>query len=398
MIQRVEQSDGGGRRRVKRRKLNVASMFSGIGGIELGLKRAGHRTRLFCEIEEGARAVLKKRFRGVPCWPDIREIERTKPLPDDIDLITAGFPCQDLSQAGEMRGIKGRQSGLIEELFRILEKRPVPWLLIENVSFMLFLRRGAAIDYLIAQLERLGYRWAYRVLDTMAFGLPQRRERVFLIASLEEDPAGMLFAGDAERDPPRKHGGRACGFYWTEGLKGLGWAVDAIPTLKGGSTIGIPSAPAVWAPGDTIGTPHLTDAERLQGFPEDWTLPAEAKVRASHRWKLVGNAVSVNVAKWLGDRLAEGPREFSAKVLPFDPTRSKPKAAFGSKGERHAVEVSTWPVDQEREHLLDFLRQPLKPLSTKATSGFLSRLTRGGIRCYPPEFVDALNAHLETAV
>ena len=68
----------------------------------------------------------------------------------------------------------------------------------------------------------------------------------------------------------------------------MGWAVDAIPTLKGGSTIGIPSAPAIWLPDGRIITPEIRDAERLQGFAEDWTNPAIAVTKPGYRWKLVG--------------------------------------------------------------------------------------------------------------
>src|SRR5690606_8248114 len=113
---------------------------------------------------------------------------------------------------------------------------------------MLQLGKGKALDVIVNTLEDLGYRWAYRVVDSRAFGLPQRRERVFMIASLEEDPRHVLYADEAgppsedERDAEGRLG-VACGFYWTEGLRGLGWAVDAVPTLKGGSTIGIPSPP-----------------------------------------------------------------------------------------------------------------------------------------------------------
>ena len=102
--------------------------------------------------------------------------------------------------------------------------------------------------YLADELEARGYCWAYRLVDTRAFGLPQRRQRVILIASKTEDPRTVLFADDAEPFDPGFSPNRWCGFYWTEGSRGLGWAVDAVPTLKGGSTIGIPSPPAIWKP------------------------------------------------------------------------------------------------------------------------------------------------------
>ncbi len=117
--------------------------------------------------------------------------------------------------------------------------------------------------------------------------------------------AGPLLTTDAgEPAPADDLEGLACGFYWTEGVRGLGWAVDAVPTLKGGSTIGIPSPPAIWMPDGEIVVPEIRDAERLQGFDADWTEPAAATSRRKGaRWKLVGNAVSVPVARWVGERL-----------------------------------------------------------------------------------------------
>ncbi len=283
--------------------LRVAGLFAGIGGIELGLHQAGHRGELLCEIDEGARTVLASRpeFSGTAVVADIREL-RTLP---EVDLVTAGFPCQDLSQAGRTLGIEGSNSGLVDHVFRLLRRAPAQprWVLFENVPFMLRLARGAAMSLLTRSLEELGYSWAYRVVDTRSFGLPQRRQRVLLLASATDDPREVLYADDAGSEPSSP--GEAYGFYWTEGVRGLGWARDAIPTLKGGSTIGIPSPPAIWLRGqDRIVLPHIRDAERLQGFPEDWTASAMAMKRGlGRRWKLVGNAVSVPVAAWVGHRL-----------------------------------------------------------------------------------------------
>jgi len=81
-----------------------------------------------------ARAVLAARFPGVPCEPDIL---RLSSLPEDVELLVGGFPCQDLSQAGLTAGIDGSRSGLVGRVFQLLDERPVPWVLLENVSFML---------------------------------------------------------------------------------------------------------------------------------------------------------------------------------------------------------------------------------------------------------------------
>lgn len=401
--------------------LTVAGLFAGIGGVELGLSRHGHHSALLCELEPTARAVLEKRFPGVELAPDVREL---RSLPRRVDLLAAGFPCQDLSQAGRTAGIAGAQSGIVGEVFRLLRRRRVPWVFLENVSFMLSLGGGRALDYVIGELEALGYSWAYRVVDSRAFGVPQRRERVFLLASLEADPRAVLFADDsgepeaarhdAEATPPSVHRRTAVGFYWTEGVRGLGWAVDAVPTLKGGSTIGIPSPPAIVLPREGAGrgrcarvvTPEIRDAERLQGFDADWTLPAaEVSRRAGARWKLVGNAVTVPAAAWLGRRLRE-PGEYDGADDPELPKGAPwPRAAWGApesggrrgaRWRRHRSRVSSWPLREPSEPLHSFLRFPTRDLSARATAGFLGRLRSGRLR-YPPWFEDAVSAHLARA-
>ena len=371
--------------------MKVVGLFAGIGGIELGLSKAGHEALLLCENDPSAGAVLDAKFRKIPRVEDVREIDK---LPRGTELLAAGFPCQDLSQAGDTRGIDGARSGLVGEVFRLLENQRVPWVLLENVPFMLQLNRGAAMDFIVSRFEALGYRWAYRVLDTRAFGLPQRRERVFFVASLDEDPAPRLFRGN-HRPLNLDHEGRACGFYWTEGVRGLGWAVSAVPTLKGGSTVGIPSPPAIWMPDGQIVTPEIRDAERLQGFPVNWTKPAERAGRASFRWKLVGNAVTVKVAKWVGERLA-GPHDDRPWGIPVGIVkRTWPKAAFGdAKHGRFAADLTTWPVTYKQTPIEEFLRYEPKPLSHRATSGFERRFSSSTLRA-PDEFRSALRTHIE---
>lgn len=379
--------------RNKSEAMTSIGLFAGIGGIELGLSRAGHHTNMICEIDPGAREVLKRGF-DMHVEPDVRKLGAFP----KVDLIAAGFPCQDLSQAGRTAGIGGQQSRLIDEVFKRLHSRAngPRWLLLENVPFMLQLQRGKAMRYLVDELEALGFTWAYRVVNARAFGIPQRRQRVLLLASRSEDPRPVLFGCDyGEASPPFSRT-RLCGFYWTEGLRGLGWAVDAVPTLKGGSTIGIPSPPAIWDPQDgSITTPDIRDAERLQGFEENWTAPAAyvSGVRQTHRWKLVGNAVSVSVAEWIGRRLVDPTGETPAGVA-LQRGVAWPRAAWGHKGNIYAIDASTFPVRERAPSLRDFLRFPRAPLSQKAANGFLRRALMSGLK-FEDGFLADVRRHAE---
>lgn len=373
--------------------MRIAGLFAGVGGLELGMHRAGHRTELFCDILPTARAVLGDRF------PDVEyrhDITRLRSLPAAVDLVCAGFPCQDLSQAGRTAGLEGQRSGLIGEVFRLLSRRRVPTVVIENVPFMLQLNGGKAMRAIVDEFERRKYRWAYRVVDSYSFGLAQRRERVLLVASRELDPSAVLLTDD---NPLTRHataiGQRPHGFYWTEGLGGLGWAVDAVPTLKNGSTIGIASPPAVLMPDGRILKIGIRDGERLQGFDADWTLPAESVAPASARWGLVGSAVSVPVAQWVGERLVR-PGTYDCRLdRTFSLSGTAPRAARFDGRTRHSVQIGPDPLGVQPKPLASFLvegdERPL--LSTKATLGFLNRTRRAKLR-FAPGFIAAVERHL----
>lgn len=360
-------------------------LFAGIGGFEKGLSTAGFESSLLCDNAPSAQAVLARHFPAARIHGDIRTLRKLPPA----DVVLAGFPCTDLSQAGRLAGIRGPESGLVDHVFRLLRDGPMPrWLVLETVPFLLRLDGGAGMHFLVKQLEALGLRWAYRTIDARAFGAPQRRQRVVVVASRSDDPRGVLFADDAG-PPADQLRGDLAGFYWTEGTRGVGWVPEGIPPLKVSSGLGIPSPPAIWdrAAGDFF-TPDVRDAERLQGFPSAWTKPA-GHVR--HRWKLVGNAVSVGMSRWLGRRLT-APRTVDAEARLLAPDAKWPRAAWG-QGDRFEVDVSEWPVRWRQRSLSEFLRYERHPLSLRAAKGFLGRARNSRLR-FEAGFLDALDAYV----
>ena len=185
---------------------------------------------------------------------------------------------------------------------------------------------------------------------------------------------------------------------------------DCVPTLKGGSTVGVPSPPAILLPNTNcvaarttagefrVVTPDIRDAERLQGLAADWTAGNEKTLdgevfRQRRRWLLVGNAVNARVAAWLGERLAKPtPRHEDAGGLLGDDC-NWPAAAWSDGVRRYASKLGAWPVVAERQPLADFLRFPGAPLSYRASKGFLARFVAGTLRD-KPEFVAALQGHV----
>lgn len=375
--------------------MKVAGLFSGIGGLEVPFRERGATTALLCDVWDAARHVLSAHFPDTPIHEDIGTL---KTLPRGVEVVTAGFPCTDLSQAGRTAGIAGRESGLVAHVFRLLQNRKVDWLVLENVRNMLVLDKGKAMFYLTSQLESLGFRWAYRLVDSRFAGVPQRRHRVLFVASRRHDPRKVLFADDAGEPEASMFRGNAYGFYWTEGLTGLGWAKDAVPPLKGGSTVGIPSPPAIWVPAAPAGrklvTPSIEDAESLQDFPRGWTAPAQAALKNGPRWKLVGNAVTVGVARWLVGRLYDsGEVTVESRAQPLG--ARWPDAAYGESGKVWEFRASSWPVRNEYRHLTDVVPvDELQPLSHRAATGFLERANRSQLN-FDRAFLADLKKHVQ---
>ncbi len=171
--------------------LTVASMFSGIGLIDLGLERAGMETRVLCESDKAARSVLARRFPGVPTFPDVRELTaddlRAAGCDPDATVLAAGFPCQDLSVAGGRRGMgrgTGTRSALYWHVDRLLGEFAPRWVILENVPGLLSSHRGRDMGAVLGSLADRGYGFAWRVLDAQHFGVPQRRARVVFVGHL----------------------------------------------------------------------------------------------------------------------------------------------------------------------------------------------------------------------
>ena len=370
--------------------MSVTGLFSGIGGFELAFERAGFKSQLLVEIDPSATAVLKARFPGVDIRADVLELND---LPTNTTILTAGFPCQNLSMAGDKSGISGPKSSIVLKMFDLIGRSRVPTVVIENVYFMLQLDSGKAMEWLVNRFEELGYAWAYRVLDTMGFGLPQRRRRVYFVASLEFDPRTVLFADDRPCMPlVELDVAKPMGFYWTEGRSGIGLTVDGIPPLKVGSSLGIPSPPAVLFPDGEVLIPDLSACERLQGYAPDWTAPAEDHpTQRNSRWRLVGNAVSVPVAQWVAARINAPGAILDFPRVSHRSRRSWPDAAWNVGEGRVDVIATDQPLSVDRPSISDFRDTRWSRLSERALSGFIGRAVVGGLRT-PEGFLEALRA------
>ena len=170
-------------------KLKVLDLFSGIGGFSLGLDRAGgFETVAFCEIEPFPRKVLAKHWPEVPCYEDVTKLTGDILRRDGIsvDVITGGFPCQDISVAGKQAGIgEGTRSGLWSEIVRLIGELSPRYVIVENVAALLSgpsEQRGGWFGSILGDLAECGYDAEWENIPAAAMGAPHRRERVWIIA------------------------------------------------------------------------------------------------------------------------------------------------------------------------------------------------------------------------
>lgn len=182
------------------RRLTVGSLFAGIGGFDLGFERAGFDIKWQVEKDERKSAVLAERWTGVERFTDITTVEPSQLA--EVDVWTAGFPCEDNASCGRRAGLAGAQSGLWFEIPRLLRGAPLQrprWLLLENPPGVL--KRG--LHQILQDLAGLGFDAEWDVLPLAAFGAPQLRARIWILAypsGYRESADDTVFAGRAKPD------------------------------------------------------------------------------------------------------------------------------------------------------------------------------------------------------
>jgi DNA (cytosine-5)-methyltransferase 1 len=181
-------------------KLRVLDLFSGIGGFSLGLERTGgFETVAFCEIDPFCRRVLAKHWPEVPCYEDVCTLNADTLARDriGIDVICGGFPCQDISIAGQGAGLEGERSGLWFQYARLIGELRPSYVLVENVGALL--HRG--LDAVLGGLAALGYDAEWHCIPASAVGAPHERDRVWIVAYADDrQRVGSLGAIRSRRD------------------------------------------------------------------------------------------------------------------------------------------------------------------------------------------------------
>jgi len=325
-------------------------LFAGIGGFRLAAEAAEMTCVGGCEIDKFAQQCYVSHFPSPELASDIRQWDGV-----DCDVMTGGFPCQDISVAGLQKGLDGERSGLFYEFTRLLRLRRPRWAVIENVPGLLTSPKGDKgrdMAAVVSEMGECGYGVAWRVLDSRYFGVPQRRRRIFFVGHLGGPcPPEILFEpesmpGPAEKMQAAKKDLARCLTASTGGVSAKESQATLLPVvlpMAGGmepSRAGMLIAGTVtaqWSKGRSgfagvNETDHLVlsdavmpgarcsanvgckvpdgelavrrltplECERLQGFPDLWT----AMLSDTQRYKCLGNAVTVYVARWILRRIS----------------------------------------------------------------------------------------------
>jgi DNA (cytosine-5)-methyltransferase 1 len=242
--------------------LTFGSLFSGIGGFDLGFERAGLKNVWQVEIDRDCNRVLDRHWPERTSFKDVREF-RCSSAKGIVrpDAIVGGFPCQDLSVAGDRAGLAGDRSGLFFQFARVIDEFAPRWVCIENVPGLLSSHGGRDMGTVIGCLEKLGFGWAYRVLDAQYFGLAQQRARLFIVGCFGDcrRAAGVLFEAESVSfDSRPSRGEREDNSTATSGMSEAGKPIplDMRQCSRGATmTNNRPGGSSGGAPGTGIGQP-----------------------------------------------------------------------------------------------------------------------------------------------
>lgn len=256
--------------------MKIGSLFAGIGGFDLGFERQGFECAWQCEIDKYANQVLENHWPEVKRYNDIRQLTK----PEYVDVVCGGFPCQDLSVAGNRTGLSGHRSGLFFELARVIDEVRPKWFVLENVPGLLSSKGGEDMQTVLETLVECGYHVAYRVLDSQNFGVAQRRKRVFIVGSLGNpgcvkvlfEPESISIHTKKSKQTENK-APTTTGNLTTRDFKGIGTTVDDKIVLQdqGGSVMSISNGIVGTLRREEHGHNAIVLDPRTQGEPRFYT-------------------------------------------------------------------------------------------------------------------------------
>jgi DNA (cytosine-5)-methyltransferase 1 len=294
----------------KSEKFKLNSFFAGIGGFDLGFERAGITPTFHCEVNNFCTHVLRRHWPKTPCVHDILKLTAEE-IPD-ADIWSGGFPCQDVSVARGWlgrAGLKGKNTGLFYPFAELVRQKLPKVVLMENVSGLLNSHDGRDFAVIMKTFQQMGYGVAWRIFNTRYFGAPQSRPRVYICAwrGSATRAVNALYESGMTKLPENAR----LGFLrqtFSELTDAHVPEVAFCLAATSGRHTGTDWSRTYIAYNDEVRRLTPTECERLQGFPESWTLPHEdfhlsEDAIDTLRYHAIGNAVSVPVVEWVANRI-----------------------------------------------------------------------------------------------
>lgn len=289
--------------------LKTLDLFAGIGGFSLGLERTGgFETVAFCEIDKKAQKVLAKHWPHVPIFEDVSQLtkERLDEQGIHVDVITGGFPCQDISLAGKGAGLEGERSGLWFQFHRLIKEIQPRYALIENVSAL----RSRGLDIVLGGLAEIGYDAEWHCIPAAAVGAPHRRDRVWIVAYSASQP-----------EPEQGHQAEAFGDQ-RDAWMVLGGGRNRQPERKAASDVAYPASVGSQGQGQPVKPQHpapLVDGQAIESIygrvASQWAVEPDVG-RVAHgvsgrvdRLRQLGNAVVPQIPQLLGEAILAWERQ-----------------------------------------------------------------------------------------
>lgn len=271
------------------------SIFSGIGGLE----HSNTSPLLLCERDPACQQVLRLAHPEVPIIDDIRALDH----PPAADMVVGGWPCQDISSAGTLGGIRAERSGLFFNMLKTAKAAGAHTLIGENVPNLLTINGGADFEVVLDALFSEGYPYiAWRVLNARQFGLPQQRRRLFVVASIHLERAEALHASIPPFGQP-KSSREACAFYWTGGKRSICFCRGYTPALKIGAADNNGRAPVAVLVNNQLRKLSSGECLRLQGFAD--LNDQHSDLSRSTLLRMAGNAVPRPMGRFVVDAVSQ---------------------------------------------------------------------------------------------
>ena len=291
------------------KKFRLNSFFAGIGGFDVGFERHGFETSFLCEINSFCHKVLATHWPKIKLFADINELSAND-IPN-ADVWCGGFPCQDISVArgaSKRLGLQGQRSGLFYQYAKLIEEKKPKVVLIENVEGLFNSNGGRDFGIILQRMTQMGYAVAWRLVNSRYFGVPQSRTRVYICCwhndpikatrvmfdatgahALTNERKDFITEASQENEYPKVPKVAYCLAATSGRHTGTDWSRTYIVCKN------------------VVRRMTPLEYERLQGFPDGWTIPKGVKSDSDDvdtmRYTAIGNAVSVPVVEWFSKKI-----------------------------------------------------------------------------------------------